>query len=642
MSKFTTAKLTSIFLTGTSVLVSSAAFAATPVILPQIIVTPARTPLPANQIASSVTVISQEEIEQQNRPSVTELLREVSGLSIVNNGGTGQITRVFMRGTNSNHVLVLMDGVALNDPSDPADAFDFSNLTTDNIERIEVLRGPQSTLYGSQAIGGVIQIFTKQGRGKPRHTAFAEYGRYNTRRDGVGSSGEIGRTSYSFTASELHTDGISSFNKKYGGHEKDGNNTYTFATNVASKLTDTFTAKINARYNRTQTAFDSPGSIPNFGLRPDDDSAPDNDTRQFNGRVGGEWSLLGGRWTQELGFSMLNINRGTHTEFFDAFFAPHFGHTQFQGHHDTIEWVHHIKASAEHMITAGIETSTEYFKSANSTASVPEVNVDNRAFFVDDQYTVTDNLFVNFGVRLDDHQAFGRQLTWKVAPGYNIKSTGTRLKATYGTGFKAPSLSQLFDPVSGNAALGPERSKGWDAGFEQTLWGDKVTFGSTFFRNDITGLIGFGPAPLFETLNVGKARTEGVENSIALCPTNAWSINASHVYTLSEDRSHNIELKRRPKHQANLSTTYQYNANADAGAYVRYVGLSRDFLYNSPVGEVIEVKSFATVGLNANYKLNQNMTLYGRLDNLLDKRYEELSGYGQPGRGLYGGIKATY
>ena len=206
--------------------------------IPPIVVTATRSPVNLSQIASSVTVIDEREIRRKNKQTVVELLRDVPGLNLAQSGGVGQNTRIFMRGTNSNHTLVMMDGVALNDPSDTANAYDFSNLTTDNIERIEILRGAQSTLYGSQAIGGVINIITKKGSGAPRHSAFAEYGRYNSAKLGLGSSGEVGDTSYSVSASGSRTDGISAFAKQFGGTEKDENRTATLSANLAQRMSE--------------------------------------------------------------------------------------------------------------------------------------------------------------------------------------------------------------------------------------------------------------------------------------------------------------------------------------------------------------------------------------------------------------------
>jgi vitamin B12 transporter len=600
---------------------------------PTVVVTAARSETPINEIASSMTVITADDIARENRPTVTELLRDVPGITVANTGGVGQSTRIFMRGTNSNHVLVLIDGVRVNDPSDPGDAFDFSNLTTDNIERIEVLRGPQSTLYGSQAIGGVINIITKQGKGAPSYSGFAEYGRYNSRREGVGSSGEIGRTSYSVTASEGHTDGISSYDKRLGGHEKDGNDTYTLSANTATRLTDNFVAKLTARYNRADTQFDSPGSF----TRPSDDPNPRNDSRQLNARAAGELSLLDGKWVQELGLSTLNVHRDQLTVYYDPLGNELFGRQYQSGWRQTVDWVHHIKLIPDNVVTFGGEAYSDHFKTISSS----EVNVDNKALFIDDQFTPGKNFFVNGSMRVDDNQAFGNQFTWKVAPGYHILSTGTTLKSSYGTGFKAPSLAQLYDPSSGNPLLNPEKSKGWDAGFEQSLWADKLVFGSTFFRNDILQLINFSNSPPYGAINLGKARTEGVENVVTLRPWKDWRFNGSYTYTLSENRASDVELARRPRHMGDLGAVYQYSALGDVGADIRYTSSRRDIDINPPYGSVY-VKSFTTLDLVTNYAVTPTVTAYARLDNVLDKHYEEVYAYSQPGMALYAGLKAKF
>ena len=602
---------------------------------PRLIIHATRSERPINEVASSVTVIDREQIERENKPTVVELLREVPGVTIANSGGVGQTSRVFLRGMNSNHVLVVMDGVMVNDPSDPATAFDFSNLTTDNIDSIEILRGPQSTLYGSQALGGVIVINSKKGTSTPRSTALVEYGRYNSGRISLGNSGVAGKTSYALNAAQSHTDGISAFDKKFGGREKDSNDTTTLSAHVEAALAEQFTFKGNARYNRTDTDFDSTGSIGNFGARPDDDLEPNADSRQLNVRGAGELSLFDGKWVQELGISTVNFNRALITEYFDSFFAPHFGRQQYKGRRDMVDWVHHLKLIENHVTTIGAEMSSDHYK----TNSLKEENVDNRAVFADDQYYITPDLFVNYGARLDNHQSFGKAFTWKVAPGYNITATGTRLKASYGTGFKAPSLSQLFDPVSGNANLMPEKSRGWDAGFEQSLWGEKLVFGSTVFRNTITDLIGFGPSPLFLTLNVGKARTEGVENTITLRPATDWTIRLAHAYTLTGNRNRDTELLRRPKNQFNVGADYQFSDAVNVGANWRYAGSRRDFYWSNSV--LTSIPSFSVLDFSANYKLTDDASIYARLENVLDKRYEEVSGFGQPGRGLYVGVKLT-
>ncbi len=610
-------------------------FAAT---IPEIVVTATRSPADLSQIASSMTIIDEEEIERKNKPTIAELLRGVPGLSVANSGGPGQSTRVFMRGTNSNHVLVLMDGVRLNDPSDPNDAFDFANLMTDNIARIEILRGAQSTLYGSQAIGGVINIISKQGSGAPRYNGFSEYGRYNSSRAGVGAQGEAQGLSYALQVSNYHTNGISSMAKRFGGQEKDGSNIYTFSGNVAGKLTDQLTAKLNLRYNRNNTQFDSPGSF----TRPYDDSFPNNDTRQIQGRVAGEYSSLGGKWTQELGFSYLTLHRNQITELFDSSFNSYFGRQQYVSWREKADWVHHVKLIPDHAFTFGVEAWSDHYKlNTIPQIALGELNVDNRALFFDDQYTITPNLFVNAGIRSDMHQSFGRQTTWKVAPGYRIGKIGTLLKASYGTGFKAPSLFSLYDLTYGNPLLSSETSKSYDAGFEQTLWGDKVTFGATIFRNDIRGLLDtVEVAPLiYKYVNIGRARTQGVESSLEFRPSADWRIAGTYTFTQADDRSTDKRLKRRPKHLVNVSTDWQYSQEGDVGVSLRHVGTSFDSNFSfSPAN----TSPFTTLDLYTNYRINQTATLYGRIDNLLDKRYEEVYGYGEPGLSLFAGVKLSY
>jgi vitamin B12 transporter len=607
--------------------------------IPQIVISATRSPADLSQIASSMTVITEEDIARKHKPSVAELLRTVPGMDINNSGGPGQTSRVFMRGTNSNHVLVLMDGVTLNDPSDPNDAFDFGNLTSDNIERIEVLRGAQSTLYGSQAIGGVINIISKTGKGTPRHHAFAEYGRYNSSKVGVGTSANINGLSYALEASNFHTSGISSMAKRFGGQEKDGTNIYTFSGNFANRSSDQFTGKLNLRYNRNRSQFDTPS---NFSPRPHDDPYPENDTRQINGRLAGEYVGMNGKWIQELGLSRLTLQRSQITEFFDSIGTPFFGHQQYISWRDKLDWVHHVKTIEHHAFTFGTEFSSDHvvFHSSVLALSQSELNVDNQGIFFDDQFTYGD-FFLNAGIRSDIHQSFGRKSTWKVAPGYNFPKSGTRIKASYGTGFKAPSLFSLYDRTFGTATLHPETSKSYDAGFEQALWKDRVVFGATVFRNDINDLLDtvFVPPSDFRYTNIGKARTQGVETSLSINPAVDWKITSTYTFTQADDRSADKRLKRRPKHIIGGEVQWQYSQEGDVGFTVRHVGVSFDSDFSFAAANT---KPFTTIDLYTNYRVNETASVYARVDNLLDRRYEEVYGYGEPGMSLIGGVKAGF
>jgi vitamin B12 transporter len=600
--------------------------------IPQIVVSATRSPQEASHIASSVTVISEEEIAHSRRASVVELLRTVPGVAVAANGGAGQTARLFMRGTNSNHVLVLLDGIRLNDPSDPGDAFDFSALSLDNIERIEVLRGPQSTLYGSQALGGVVYITTKQGKGAPRHSAQAEYGRYNTSRLSAGSTGAVGRTSYSFQLARMASDGVSSLAQRYGGFEQDSTRAETLSLRLSQQASEWFTAHVSTRYQRTVSQFDSPGAtVP----RPADDTAPENDSRYAFGRLSGEMRHAGGGWVHELGVGYADANRQQIGEYYDSAFTALFGRQQYRGWRSSVDWIHRVSLLRGHALTFGVEHYTDHFK----TLQVREKNVSNTGLFIDDTITLAEGLYFGASIRSDRHQSFGQQTTWRLAPSYTIPATATRLKATYGTGFKAPSLSQLYDSGSGNPNLRPERSKGVDVGFEQPLLGDRLSISATLFRNFIENLIGFDSSPPFRAINTGRARTQGVEAGITVRPTLALTGKLNYTFTQANDQRTDKELTRRPRHQLQLSADYQ-QPQWDVGAALRYVSSRRDFdvVNFSPTYG----KAFTTVDMKGEYRLQPGLAVYGRLENLLDKRYEEVAGYGQPGRAAYAGVRADF
>ncbi len=247
--------------------------------------------------------------------------------------------------------------------------------------------------------------------------------------------------------------------------------------------------------------------------------------------------------------------------------------------------------------------------------------------------------FMSIGARMDDHQTFGREFTWRIAPGYRIKQTATTVKASYGTAFKAPSLYDLFDAFSGNPAISPEKSKGYDAGFEQDVFGDKVTFGATWFSTSISELIGSGPAPTYKSLNIGQATMQGIESFAKWRPTDRWTLSSNYTYTLAMDELNGTSLVRRPKHQGHVDADWRYTDELSFGAAARFVGKRSDYDLSFSKAQL---PSFTTFGLYANYKVNEHATLYGRVDNLLDKRYEEVYSYGTSGRAIYAGVKTSF
>lgn len=577
-----------------------------------IVISPTRTAVAASKTASSVTVITRADIEKKQKPDVVELLRDVPGLAVAGTGSVGQTGRVFMRGAESRHTLVLIDGVAANDPSDPAAAFDFSNLTTDNIERIEILRGAQSTLYGSDAIGGVIHITTRRGVGKPRHFASLEGGSYDTYKLAVGSDGMVGKVGYSLSASQFDTSGFSAFSEKSGGRETDGSSARTVALSLDRQFTDNFSLLGNFRYNRNYAYYDD------FGA----DSANENHANQFNGRVAGKLSLLDDRWTHEIGLGSLLINR---TDF------NTFGNTRYRGVRNKLDWLQSYQIAQGHLTTLGLESSDDIFK----TESIVERSVRTNSAFLQHQIDLWDSFYISIGGRYDDNEQFGSNTTYRIAPAYRIKETNTKLKASVGTGYKAPSLFQLYS-VFGNTALSPEESKGYEAGVEQSLVDGRLKLESVYFKNSFSSLIDYNFATN-KYYNAGRAETRGVENVVRFGITPELSLSANYTFLITED-SQKRELVRRPKHRGGVALDY---ASGDWAWSVgtRSVGDRNDI--NLAFARDIN-PSYTIVNMQGRYRVNEMASLTGRIENLFNREYEEVMGYGSPGFSAYTGVKVDF
>ena len=580
----------------------------------ELVITPTRTATPAKAIGSAINVINAREIERKQSKTIAEALQGVPGISISPNGGRGQTTSVFIRGAKSEHTLVLIDGVELNDPSSTSNSYDFSRLSTDNVERIEVLRGSQSTLYGTDAIGGVINIITKQGSGPAQFTGTAEYGNHNSAFVSGGVSGSTEKLRYSATISNDQTNGFSAFNKTRGGVETDGNRSTTFSGRLDGSFTDIVGAYTTLRYNNSRAEFDG------FGT----DEGNINDAEEISTRAAATANLWEGKWSQELGVSYSNIDRDI---------ASSFGPSSYEGERSKLDWVHTIKPISRHIVTGGVETEQDRFISDFDGTQSNR----NHAAFLQDQWNVLDNLYITFGGRFDNNEAFGNKSTYRIAPAYSVDSTGTLLKASYGTGFKAPSLYQLYS-FFGNRDLNPETSKGFDAGFEQPLLDNRLRFGSSYFQLDIEDLIDYS----FSTnayVNVGSAKTRGLESFIRYAPMASLSFALTHTYTLAEDKTDDSELLRRPRHSFALDSNWNVTDAFRLGASLNYVGVRTDI--DETFSET-RMGGYPLLNLNADWNAMKNLSLYGRINNLLDRQYENVYGYGTEGLSGYAGVKVKY
>jgi vitamin B12 transporter len=607
----------------------------------EIVVTATRLKTSEREVGSSVTVITADQIRQQQKITVLDVLKDVPALDVVQSGGPGTQASVFIRGAKSEHTLVLMDGVEMNDPSSAGRSFDFADLMVGNIERIEIVRGPQSTLYGSDAMGGVINIITKKGTGKPSGFVSAEGGSFKTFTERAGISGGTGLINYSFGISRLDTDGISAADEKDGNREKDGYENTTFSTRLGITPAKNFDADLILRYINTEADIDNSG-----GAGGDD---PNNtaDTKQLFLRTQARLSLFDDLWEQKLGFSLSDHSRDYRNDI-DADHPSDLDRSSYDGQILKFDWQHNLYLHESNTLTLGIETEKEKAKSSYYsesaygpyTSTFAEENARTSGYYLQDQIKTWNDWFTTLGIRLDDHSDFGTKTTYRLASSYLIRQTSTRLKGSYGTGFKAPSLYQLFS-LYGDQDLEPEKGTGWDAGVEQIFYHELITLGITYFKNDFDDLIDFDSGTS-KYVNVAKAETKGVETYLSARPSDDLTLRVSYTYTDTKDKDTGEKLLRRPKNKASFDANYRFLGKGNTNLEVLYVGKRDDYDYSSWPAARVTLGGYTLVNLAASYDVTRNIQVTGRVNNLFDKYYQEVFGYGTPGISGYAGIKCSF
>ena len=611
--------------------------------LPAIEVTsPTLVPTPVNQVASSITVITAAELERDQRRTIVDALQAVPGLNIVQSGGPGNQASVFMRGTNSNHTKVLIDGIDVSDPSTPNGAYDFGNLLTGDIERIEVLRGPQSGLYGSDAIGGVISITTKKGEGPPKFTARVEGGSFATVNSAAGVSGSQGPVSYAFNVTQFHSGSVAvtplSTLPPGQTRNNDAYDNKTYSTKVGVDVSENLTLNFTGRY--TEASLDYTGYAafdPAFPFGAPAAQQSNTKTRQLFTRSEAVTSFFEGRWKNYFGVNFTDMTRGNFDPngFDFVNFVP-LPFTTNHGERNKYDWRTVAAFVPGQTLVVGADYDIERFDST----SVTKKENSNRGAYVELQSQFAERFFVVSNVRVDDNDAFGDHTTYRVAPAFIVPGTETKLKASYGTGFKAPTLTQLYDTSFGlaNPNLKPEESRGYDVGFEQPIANDRMRFGTTYFNNDITNLINTaGTFPNTRYFNVQAAKTSGFETFAAITFNDRFKVRFDHTYTDAVDATTGIELTRRPRHKMSYSAIWtpidDLTLTATAITFSSFLDVPRFGAVN------VTTPGYTVVNIAANYKVAEGVTAFARIDNLLNEQYVNPDGYLRPGFGVFGGIR---
>jgi vitamin B12 transporter len=532
---------------------------------------------------------------------------------------------------------VLIDGIDANDPSQDG-VFDFGQVLTSDIQRVEVLRGPQSSLYGSDSIGGVINIVTKSGEGPPQFVGRIEGGSFETFNQSAGVTGSVSRFRYSFNVAHFVADDtpVTPLELLPPGRKRinDSYENITLSTKLGADLTEIFSLGFVGRYTDSTLWFTGE----DFSLFPSVPAADQSEqnARQLFLRGDARLALFGGAFKNRFGAGYTNY-RTTIQAPDTGFGVP----PENINHGDRIkfDWQGNIELGKAHVLVLGIEDQED--RLIDSPISAENGNA---AGFAELQSEIVPNLFVAASGRYDDNERFGGKATWRIAPAYLIPKTGTKLKGSYGTGFKAPSLTQLFVSFPAfnffaNPNLEPEESEGFDLGFEQALVGERVRFGATYFHNDITNLIAAN-ATFTSLENIGEATTEGVETFVAVAVTERFKVRVDYTYTDAIDDTTGLELLRRPKHKASLTANWLPIDRLSLSATMLYVGSQVDGNRSFSI-QRLDTEPYLIVNLAADYDLGRGVTVFARIDNAFDERYQNPTGFQRPGFGIFGGLRVA-
>ncbi|MCE2509856.1 MAG: TonB-dependent receptor [Alphaproteobacteria bacterium] len=618
-----------------------------PTVLPDVVVTATRIATPKEQIASSMTVITAEDIERRQYRSIGDALRTVPSLSVIRNGGPGKNTAIFSRGSRANHTLILLDGIEMNDPSTTDGRMNFASVPVHDVERIEILHGPQGTLYGSDAIGAVINIITKRGSGPAKVSLMAEAGSFDTFNQALSVRGSESIFDYSVSLDRTDTDGISvaptRFTPAGSTKDDDGLDETTFSANLGVRPSDILSLRFTGRFTDIRNDFD----LNVFPIQADNDSHGEEDRLFLGGNA--KLELFEGRSEHRLAITYTDYNRITRDDL-DAVNGADFLRDKNLGEKLKFELQNDFRFVEGHIVTIGLETEEDAIETnLNSTSafgpfsSSAKADVQTNAIYVQDQIAYDDRFFGTVGLRIDDHDSFGSEMTYRFAPAYLHRETGTKLRGAYAKGFKAPALVQLFGSsisgfgvFTGNPDLKPEVSRGWEVGFDQSLYADRITVAFTYYDNEIKNLIS---STATTNVNLGVGDTRGIEIGITAQLLDNLELGANYAYTRAEDGTTGQELLRRPLHKGGIDLAYRPIAPLALNFAATYIGVRHDI--DALTFGRIKDGGYVVADLAASYDVAEGWQAFGRIENLFSKHYEDPDGFEQPGFGFFLGVRKT-
>ena len=550
-----------------------------------IIVTATRTAQTIDDSLASVTVITEEQIKQQQTNDLRELLTSISGIDVTNSGGMGNKSDMYMRGTSSSHVLVMIDGVKIGSATNGNIAL--QHIPVNQVERIEIVRGPRSSVYGSEAVGGVIQIFTKKGSDKKEANLELGYGSYTTNKFLAGISGKSGDTTYSINASHIKTDG---FDTKDGTEtDNDGydNNSITF--NASHQISKTSSLQVNTMHASGHNEYD--------GFYNNNDYVQQTTGLQYTSAPLTNWNMK------------LNVSQSLDES--DNFSGETFK-TRYYTTRNNFLWQNNINIGTNQILTLGADYQKDKVR---STTAYDKTSRDNTAAFIQHQWN-GDNNDIQLALRNDDNEAFGSHTTGNIAWGHNF-AKGTRLIASYGTAFNAPTFNDLYWPTDGNADLKPEESSTAEIEVRKKhSWGNASI---SLYQTKIDNLISGWPPT-----NVDKAEINGIEIRLDT-EIAGWKTKADISLLDPEDKDTGKVLQRRAKELLRIDMD---KASGKWTTGISFIGQGSRF---DDTDNTDKVSGYGIVNLRASYAVSKKTSIKWKIENLFDKEYETVKNYNTPG-----------
>lgn len=598
--------ISAITLSGAPALAEDIADDAMPV--EDIVIGALRLDTPIKETGTSVSVITQQQLDRLGVDFVLDALTLSPGVTINQNGAFGGQASVRIRGASSEQTLVLVDGIPVNDPTSPGGGFNFARLDTENIERIEILRGPQSTLWGTDAIGGVVSISTKRPEDGANGNAFMEYGSYNTWRGGVSGSvgGEIG--DLRLAATGITSDGISKADSANGNDEEDSFKSGTLSATGGLNLPRNIRLDGSVLWTRADAEFDGFSSAGQGGVADSDELS---ETEELAANISVRIPLLDERLENVLMVGYSSIDRRNLSDGTESFSA--------EGERVILRYQGTFNVADNQRLLFGAER--------DSTQSSGGSNVDDSAingFFGVYEIQPVDGLTLSAGVRLDDHERFGSETTFRAAAAYQVTDEVT-VRGSWGEGFKAPTIFQTTFFCCGaeapNIDLRPERSKGFDLGVDFTSTNDNASLSVTYFNQNTEDQIDFSFA-VGGYENISQVNSQGVELSARFNPTNWIELGADYTFMDVDDQDGDV-LVRIPRNTANVNATFNPTQSISTTIFARYNGAEEDSRGT--------VDDWLRVDLSAQYRFSETLEAFARIENLFDADYQQILGYGTPG-----------